>query len=211
MAYPSRKQLIERRKFLQSTIGIFVIGWTKGSTSAYAKIQNLNEIKMHTSDESGLFANSYILSGKESLTLFDAQLGQGEAEQLIELIRQFDKPLETIVISHSHPDHYLGLEWIGPAFPNARIMSAEASIEIMMQTFSFWENFSNPVDVIGNTKISLSGHEMECMVLPDAESVSPLVLYMHQTLKLLCPDTVRFRPPHFCRIPLNIFRIFWKL
>ncbi len=66
--------------------------------------------------------NSYIFSNGESLIVMDVQRATTEAKKLAEVIRSKNLPLEYILVSHGHPDHYIGMNWLMKAFPEAKIV-----------------------------------------------------------------------------------------
>ncbi|QSE97025.1 MBL fold metallo-hydrolase [Fulvivirga lutea] len=78
-------------------------------------------IKVFSSSDLGFFVNSTIVYGKKDAILFDAQLLQSEAQKVVDIIKNLDRQLKTIFISHAHADHYFGLETFLRAFPDVKI------------------------------------------------------------------------------------------
>ena len=66
--------------------------------------------------------NSYIFSNGESLIVMDVQRATTEAKKLAKVIRSKNLPLEYILISHGHPDHYIGMNWLLKEFPEAKVV-----------------------------------------------------------------------------------------
>jgi len=181
------KNWINRRKFLGQTIGILALGTSAHASTTNSRRQN---IKVQSADAEGFHANSYLIIGHDDLTLVDAQLNAQEAAKLIKFIQAFNKPLKNIVITHSHPDHYLGLEFIAPKFPDAKIISSARSIKVIKRTIKFWSNFDNEFHPLTSGQCSFSNLNMECLVMPDAESIAPLVLYIPDQKTLIAGDHV---------------------
>ncbi|TDH23489.1 MBL fold metallo-hydrolase [Segetibacter sp. 3557_3] len=82
--------------------------------------------------------NAYIFSDSESIILVDCLRNSHEAQALAERIRTQDKPLTHILITHGHPDHYLGLNVLLHEFPAARIVVLKQEIKDDIINFSTW-------------------------------------------------------------------------
>ena len=76
-----------------------------------------------TSSEPGAWSNSYLISGESEAVLFDVFMLRSDAAQIADGIAKTGKTLTTVMISHAHPDHFMGLEVITNRFPQARVMS----------------------------------------------------------------------------------------
>ncbi len=80
-------------------------------------------IQPFASSEAGAWSNSYLISGESEAMLFDVVQLHSEAAQLADMIAQSGKTLKTVMISHAHPDHFMGLDVITERFPQARVVS----------------------------------------------------------------------------------------
>ena len=90
---------------------------TPGSARASLSIQ------CFTSSEAGAWSNSYLISGKSDAILFDVFMLASDAAQIADGIAKSAKTLKTVMISHAHPDHFMGLEVITERFPKAQVVS----------------------------------------------------------------------------------------
>ena len=93
-------------------------------------------VKIHQfkSRPEGFCVNSWILETQTSLILVDSQFLVSEVEGLLKLIRKLAKPLEALLITHPHPDHFNGAGLISREFPRVRIISTAqtaARIEVI--------------------------------------------------------------------------------
>jgi len=111
--------------------------------------------KVFFSDEKGFEVASVIVMGKKNAVLIDAQWTLSNAHRVIAEIAETGKHLETIYVSHAHPDHYFGLGIIAEAFPSARILAlASVATTINHQFFGkleHWETVIGPANVCRKT------------------------------------------------------------
>jgi glyoxylase-like metal-dependent hydrolase (beta-lactamase superfamily II) len=145
-------------------------------------------IYQHASPRQGLYSNSYLIEGANSCVLVDAHLNKDEAAELARFVVGVGKPLEAIIVTHPHPDHYLGLQYLMPRWPMAVVRSAEVSLEIIRTVAADWGPFSNPLVPVEEGTLTLASREFECMLPPDAESVAPVVLYEADSKTLVAGD-----------------------
>ena len=86
--------------------------------------------------------SSVLVSGEKEAILVDAQFGKSQAEQVVEKIRASCKQLTTIYISHGDPDYYFGLDTLTAAFPKAKVLASQPTVDHIKQTvdgkLAFW-------------------------------------------------------------------------
>ncbi|HGN0869013.1 TPA: MBL fold metallo-hydrolase [Providencia alcalifaciens] len=78
--------------------------------------------------------SSEIISGDKEVVLIDAQFQNNDAQQLVDKIKKLDKKLTTIYISHSDPDYYFGLETLTKAFPDAKVVATQQTVDAINAT-----------------------------------------------------------------------------
>jgi glyoxylase-like metal-dependent hydrolase (beta-lactamase superfamily II) len=86
-------------------------------------------IKVVTSADDQFWANSVIVEGAHEVMLVDAQLTKTNADRVLEEIKETQKPLSIIYITHEHADHFLGLEVFKKAYPSVKIIASPAVVE----------------------------------------------------------------------------------
>jgi glyoxylase-like metal-dependent hydrolase (beta-lactamase superfamily II) len=107
--------------------------------------------KVFFSDEKGFEVASVIVMGKTNAVLIDAQWTLSNAHRVIAEITETGKHLETIYVTHAHPDHYFGLGVIAEAFPSARVTAlASVARTINRQFFGKLDHWEK---VIGATNV----------------------------------------------------------
>lgn len=116
-------QLLNRRNFLQLTGA--AAGATLGS-GAPVLAGGHRAADVFTADPQGGLVDSTVLIGEEKAVLVDAQMNVANATRLADVIAATGRDLETIFITHAHPDHNLGLAVIMDRFPNARPVTHRA-------------------------------------------------------------------------------------
>ena len=111
--------------------GVGNILWTTPSPAATfagsIKVMNAGSVKIHDYEapEDGLFVHSVIVEGPTKIVLFDTQFFLAYATEVADYIEGLKKPVERIVISHIHPDHWSGLDVLGKRFPSAPIYALQ--------------------------------------------------------------------------------------
>jgi glyoxylase-like metal-dependent hydrolase (beta-lactamase superfamily II) len=86
-------------------------------------VAELGDIKIHTyiSPEDGLLTNTQIVEGPRKLVIFDGQFFLPYAEEVANYVVTLGKPVDRIVLSHIHLDHWSGLSLLAERFPAAPI------------------------------------------------------------------------------------------
>ena len=82
--------------------------------------------------------NAYLFSDNQSIILVDCLRNSEEAKALAEMIKKQNKTLTHILITHGHPDHYLGMNVMKQEFPNARVVVTTQEVKDDIIGFSTW-------------------------------------------------------------------------
>ena len=88
-------------------------------------------VHTYTSPPEGWLVNTHILEGPTKLVIFDGQLMKACADEAAAYARQLDKPVERIILSHPHPDHWSGFEVLTARFPQAEVHALPAVTEVV--------------------------------------------------------------------------------
>jgi len=86
-------------------------------------------IHTYTSPDEGGLVNSQIIETSNHLILIDTQYLLPFAAELKEYLTSIKKPIERIIISHSHPDHWFGNE----IFKDKKIFALQEVSSILVQ------------------------------------------------------------------------------
>jgi len=101
------------------------------------------KMEVYNPGEHSIFpVSSEIITGEKDAVLIDAQFQRNDAEKLVEKIKASGKNLTTIYISQADPDFYFGLDTLHAAFPKAKIVATQATIDEINATkegkIAFW-------------------------------------------------------------------------
>lgn len=84
------------------------------------------EVQTFQSDIGGPAVDSHLVVGSTEAVLVDGQFFKADAAKVVELVKASGKKLTTVFLTHAHPDHYLGLDPIHAAFPQAKFVTTAA-------------------------------------------------------------------------------------
>lgn len=157
-------------------------------------------IETFTANEAGFLVNSHLIEGETEAVLVDAQFTRSQAKKVVDLVLESQKKLTTIFITHGHPDHYLGLEVIKKAFPNAKIVAAAGTIEDIKKTaqgkIDYWkklygddlaDTFTVP-SLVASSQLLVDGQEVDLIDLLPGESENATLLYVPSAKALITGD-----------------------
>src|SRR5688572_20781856 len=90
--------------------------------------QSKLDLKVWTASAGGFHVTSALISGEKDAILIDGQFARADAHRLAAWILESGKNLTTVYVTHSHPDHYFGLEVLRQAFPTARFVAQPVTV-----------------------------------------------------------------------------------
>jgi glyoxylase-like metal-dependent hydrolase (beta-lactamase superfamily II) len=102
--------------------------------SSSARAQSKLTTKVFTASPEGFLVTSTLVMGEKDAVLIDGQLTLADAHRLVATIIEAKKNLTTVYVTHSHPDHYFGVEVIKQAFPKVKIVALPATIAEIKKT-----------------------------------------------------------------------------
>jgi glyoxylase-like metal-dependent hydrolase (beta-lactamase superfamily II)/ketosteroid isomerase-like protein len=159
-------------------------------------------IEPFTSAEAGAWSNAYLISGKSDALLFDVVMLRSDARKLADQIERSGKILKMVLISHAHPDHFMGLDVIAERFPEARIVATQKVVEDIRQDgpwmFSLLQKKLGaegpgrlivPEPLSGN-ELSLEGSRLEIVEFGEGESRHIATLFIPSQRALLAADLI---------------------
>jgi len=160
-------------------------------------------IHTYTSPPDGWLVNTHILEGPTNLVIFDGQLMKAYADEVGAYASRLGKPVERIIVSHGHPDHWSGLEVLAPRFPQAEVHALPGVTEFLrafgeFALGKFQQSFGDkvatrltvPSRAISAGAQTFDGARLEIREYLDAESNVQLVALLPDQQIMLAFDLV---------------------
>jgi glyoxylase-like metal-dependent hydrolase (beta-lactamase superfamily II) len=90
-------------------------------------VRHFGPVKMHSylSPADGFAVNTQMVEGPTAVVIFDGQLLLPYADEVASYVRTLGKPVDRIILSHAHTDHWAGLQVLTERFPDARVFALE--------------------------------------------------------------------------------------
>jgi glyoxylase-like metal-dependent hydrolase (beta-lactamase superfamily II) len=159
-------------------------------------------IQRFTSSDAGAWSNAYLISGSTDALLFDVFMVSSEAAELAQTIEETGKSLQAVMISHAHPDHFMGLDAILDRFPSVRVVSTANVVADIRQDgpwmFSMLRSKLGPAgprrlivpEPLNEPVLRLAGNDLEVVEFGECESKHMASLYIPTLKALLSADLV---------------------
>src|ERR1700730_2033076 len=90
-------------------------------------VSQFGSVKIHSylSPADGLQVNTQMIEGPNAIVIFDAQLLLPYADEVASYVQTLGKPVDRIILSHAHTDHWGGLAVLTERFPGARVFALD--------------------------------------------------------------------------------------
>lgn len=159
-------------------------------------------IEAFTSSEPGAWSNSYLVSGGSEAILFDVFMLHSDTAQIVDGIRKSGKTLKTLMISHAHPDHFMGADVIAENFPHARVVSTQNVVTDIKSEgpwmFSMLQTKLGPEgpkrlvipEPLAQPILNIEGFELEVVEFGEGESRHIAAVHIPALRALLSADLV---------------------
>jgi glyoxylase-like metal-dependent hydrolase (beta-lactamase superfamily II) len=122
-------------------------------------------VKAYTASEQGFLVGAYAVVDSGEILLIDTQLIKPEVEKFIEMVKGLEGKVTTIYITHPHPDHVMGAQWLVAAFPEAKLVAAKPTVDILQASADKTLAFMKSKDYFGG---ALKDVLAEKAVVPEA-------------------------------------------
>ena len=90
-------------------------------------VNQFGPVKIHSylSPADGLQVNTQMIEGPNAVVIFDGQLLLPYADEAASYAQTLGKPIDRIILSHAHTDHWGGLQVLTERFPDARVFALD--------------------------------------------------------------------------------------
>jgi hypothetical protein len=88
-------------------------------------VRQFGPVKIHSylSPLDGFQVNTQMIEGPTAVVIFDGQLLLPYAKEVASYVQTLGKPVERIVLSHAHTDHWSGLQVLTESFPDVPVFA----------------------------------------------------------------------------------------
>jgi glyoxylase-like metal-dependent hydrolase (beta-lactamase superfamily II) len=169
------------------------------------RVTSFGPVKIHSyvSPADGWLVNTQIVEGPTELVIFDGQLLLQYAEEVADYAASLGKPVNRIIISHGHPDHWSGLQILTQRFPSARVyalpgiaeaLTARGDAVLTGMRRMFGDRVASkvtiPTDTVTDGEQTIDGVKYDFRSYTDAESELQLTTLLPEQKVLLAFDLV---------------------
>src|ERR1700694_466398 len=90
-------------------------------------VSQFGPVKIHSylSPADGFHVNTQMIEGPTAVVIFDGQLLLPYAGEVASYVQTLGKPVDRIILSHAHTDHWSGLQVLTERFPDARVFALD--------------------------------------------------------------------------------------
>jgi metal-dependent hydrolase (beta-lactamase superfamily II) len=90
-------------------------------------VSQFGPVKIHSylSPLDGFNVNTQTIEGPTAVVIFDGQLLLPYADEVASYVQTLGKPVDRIILSHAHTDHWSGLQVLTERFPDARVFALD--------------------------------------------------------------------------------------
>jgi glyoxylase-like metal-dependent hydrolase (beta-lactamase superfamily II) len=90
-------------------------------------VSQFGPVKIHSylSPADGLQVNTQMIEGPNAVVIFDGQLLLPYADEVASYVKTIGKPVDRIILSHAHTDHWGGLQVLTDRFPDVRVFALD--------------------------------------------------------------------------------------
>jgi glyoxylase-like metal-dependent hydrolase (beta-lactamase superfamily II) len=166
-------------------------------------VYDLGDYALHTyiAPEKSFGDATHILETPNQLILIDTQYSMTQAREFRAYAQSLGKPIKNIIISHAHPDHYLGLDAFrgidAQVWATAHVIAAitakaskalEHSVAILGSDSA--QSVTIPNSVINVASTTIDGLVLQFLEVERAEARHQLVINLPQLNTLIVQDLV---------------------
>lgn len=169
------------------------------SRAAWAQAQPLEVEVLQTGPES-LYTNITLVKGQHRAVLIDAPFTRADAHRVVAAVLESGKTLDTIFVTHDHPDHFFSAEVITDVFPDARVIAAPQVVDDIWRSIPFklkrWgpmlgqngpRHPTAPTALEGNY-FELEGHRFEVLGPMQGDHVHATAVWIPEIKTLVAGD-----------------------
>ena len=158
------------------------------------------EIEVLQTSAGSLYSNVVLIKGEKKAVLVDPPFTMADAHRAAAMVLDSGKELETIFVTHDHPDHFFAMEVLTDAFPDAKVVAHPVVVADIWKSLPFkvkrWSPMlgangpktpTAPAALTSDT-IMLEGHELKVIGPMQGDHVHATALYAPDIHALFAGD-----------------------
>ena len=168
-------------------------------------VSQFGPVKIHSylSPADGLQVNTQMIEGPNAVVIFDSQLLLPYAGEVASYVQTLGKPVDRIILSHAHTDHWGGLQVLTERFPETRVFAlggiadqiragGPARLDGLRRTYGdkAASKVTVPTETIGEGLQRIDGVTYDFRRVVDAESDLQLAALLPEQKVILAFDLV---------------------
>ena len=158
------------------------------------------DVQVIQTSEGSLYADITLIKGQKSAVLVDAPFTRADAHRIVAAVLESGKSLETIIVTHDHPDHFFSMEVITDAFPSARVVAAPVVVDDIWKSIPLklkrWGPMLGPngprhptaPSALEQPYVELEGHRIEIVGPMQGDHVHSTAVWVPDAKALIAGD-----------------------
>ena len=184
-----------------------LIAGSAAAQSAKAPSPAPLQVEILQTGAGSLYTGITLVKGEKGAVLIDAPFTRADAHRVLAAVLESGKSLETIFVTHDHPDHFFSVEVLTDAFPDARVIAAPQVVDDIWKSIPFklkrWgpmlgkngpRHPTAPAALDGN-HFELEGHRFEVLGPMQGDHVHATAVWIPE-IKTLAAGDLLFNEMH---------------
>jgi glyoxylase-like metal-dependent hydrolase (beta-lactamase superfamily II) len=158
------------------------------------------EVQVIQTGPESLFTSITLVKGERKAALIDAPFTRADAHRIVAAVLESGKTLETIFVTHDHPDHFFSVEVLTDAFPDARVIAAPRVVDDIWRSIPLKLKRWGPMlgkngprhptapEAIAESSFELEGHRLEILGPMQGDHVHATAVWIPEAKTLVAGD-----------------------
>lgn len=147
-----------------------------------------------------LYTSITLVKGERKAALIDAPFTRADAHRIVAAVLESGKTLETIFVTHDHPDHFFSVEVLTDAFPDARVIAHPQVVDDIWRSIPLKLKRWGPMlgkngprhptapEALAGNSFELEGHRFEVLGPMQGDHVHATAVWIPDAKTLVAGD-----------------------